>query len=177
MDVWAQRSIFKGFGVIEIPTQLLNACPLCRQSFGLFYLPYGDEATEKTKTYKLYQILKSRFWGIAKPRSVKQLNLYFSACGFIAEMLSDHNNILSKEDIDFDVKIRVAKENPSMIKRFKVVSGITYVEPISVAFKNMKHLTACKYFDKAFPIMGKMVEIETEELIIRVKQAMKQGEK
>ena len=158
--------------MIEIPTQLLNACPICKQSFGMFYSPHGDEAVEKTKTYKLYQILKSRFWGIAKPRSVIQLNLYFSACGFIAEMLSDHNNILSKEDVDFEVKIKVAKENPSMIKRFKLVSGITYIEPISVAFKNMKHLEACKYFDKAFLIMSKMVKIDTEELITRVKQQM-----
>ena len=159
--------------MIEIPTQLLNACPLCKQGFGLFYLPYGDEAVEKTKTYRLYQILKSKFWGIAKPRSVKQLNTYFAACGFVAEMLSDHNNILSKEDIDFDVKVRVAKENPWMIKRFKVVSGITYVEPISVAFRNMKHLESISFFGKAFEILATMVDMDTEELIMKVKERMR----
>ena len=158
--------------MIEIPTQLKNSCPICGQNFGLYYFPYGDEAQEMSKGYKLFQILKSKFWGIAKPRSVKQLNTYFACCKLSSEILSDHNNIFSKEDIDFEVKTRVAKDNPSMIKRFKMISGVMYIEPISVAFRNMKHLEACKFFDKGFPIMGKMVQMDSEELIEKAQEKM-----
>jgi len=158
--------------MIEIPTQIRDTCPMCKQSFGLFYMPYGDEAIEKSKGYKLFQILKSRFWGIKKPRSVAQLNTYFACCGLVSELLSDHTNIISKGDVDFEVKTRVAKDNPGMIKRFKVVGGITYIEPISVSFSNMKHLEACKYFDKAFPIMASLVKLTDEKLITMTQQRM-----
>lgn len=158
--------------MIEIPTQLRNKCPVCDQGFGWYFLAYGDEAQEKSKTYTLYQILKNKIWGIKKPRSVKQLNTYWACCNLAAEMLSDHENILSKDDVDFDVKTRVAKDNPAMIKRFKIISGITYIEPISVAFANLKHLEACKYFDKAFPVMSKMVNLDSEELIMKAQEKM-----
>lgn len=158
--------------MIEIPTQLMSNCPICGQNFGLFYLPYGDEAQEKSKGYKLYQILKSKFWGIAKPRSVKQLNTYWACCKLASEILSDHNNIFSKDDIDFEVKTKVAKDHPAMIKRFKMISGVMYIEPISVAFRNMKHLEACKFFDKGFPIMGKMVKMSSDRLIAETQERM-----
>lgn len=159
--------------MIEIPTQLLNVCPLCNQSFGLFFMPHGDEAQEESKAYKLYQILKSKFWGIAKPRSVIQLNLYWACCKLVSELLSDHENILDESDIDFDIKIRIAKKKPAMIKRFKFVNGIYHMAYISVAFRNMKHLEACKYFDSAFPMLGKDVGMDEDELIMKAKARMK----
>lgn len=159
--------------MIEIQTQLLTNCPLCGQNFGLFYLPHGDESIEESKKYKLNQILKNKISGIAKPRSIEQLNTYWACCKLVAELVSDHNNIFSKNDIDFEVKTKVSKNHPSMIKRFKMISGIMYIEPISIAFKNMKHLTACNFFDKAFPVMGDMVQMSPEELIEKAQEKMK----
>lgn len=159
--------------MIEIQTQLLSNCPLCGQNFGLFYLPHGDESVEESKKYKLNQILKSKFWGISKPRSVKQINTYFACCKLVSEMVSDHENIFTKEDIDFEIKTKVSKDHPAMIKRFKMISGIMYIEPISIAFRNMRHLIACRFFDFAFPIMAEMVQMDSEELIEKAQEKMR----
>ena len=158
--------------MIEIPVQLNDKCLICKQSFGYYYLPHGEEAQEKSKVHKLFQILKAKFWGIKKPRSVAQLNTYFACCNTVAELLSDHENILSKDDVDFDTKTRVAKNNPSMIKRFKVIGGITYIEPISISFENLKHLEACNFFDAAFQVMATAVRLEVDELIALAKSKM-----
>ena len=135
--------------------------------------PYTDECKEALKKYKHNQILRAKIYGVEKERSYKQLNLYWACCGFVAEQLSDHESLWSRNDVDFEVKIRVAKDNPAMIKRFKSVDGVVYMEPISIAIPNLPHLEACKFFDKGMPIMGKLVNMTTEELIRETQARMK----
>lgn len=158
--------------MIEIPVQLRHKCPICDQGFGWYYLAHGDEAQEKSKAHTLYQILRAKISGIKKPRSVPQLNTYWACCTLVAELLSDHENIFSKEDIDFKTKIRVARKKPAIIKRFISDKGVVFMEPISIAFANMNHLEACGYFDIAFPVMGAMVELEAEDLIAKAQERM-----
>lgn len=71
------------------------------------------------------------------------------------------------------MKIRIAKKKPALIKRFKVISGMTYMQPISTSFDNMKHLEACKYYDLAIPEMAKMCEMAADDLIALAKSKMK----
>ena len=158
--------------MIEIQTQLRSACPVCACNFGYYFLAHGDEAQEQCKTYNLHQVLRSKFWGIRKPRSATQLNLYWSCCKLVAELLSDHENILDKDDVDFDVKIRVAKAKPAMIKRHKFVNNIYHMSYISIAFRNMKHLDACKYFDSAMPMLADMVGLDEDGLIEQAQSRM-----
>ena len=158
--------------MIEIATQKKSECPACQHRF-VFLLPFSQEDIEELKNYNLNQVLKNRITGNLKERSLLQLRLYWGGCRYLAIQLSDHENILTAEDIDFEIKTRVAKENPSMIKRFKMITGIMYIEPISIAMVNMKHLEACKYFDKAFPMMGDMVGKTIDEFIALVKGSFK----
>jgi len=149
----------------EIFTQIRDTCPICKQSFGLFYLPYQEQDREASKEFKLFQIVRNKIFGFKKERSLKQLGLYWDRCTHVAELLSDHENQLTKEDVDFDLKVQIAKKHPSMIKRFKVINGIVYMEPLSIKFENMEHLKACKYFDLAFDLMAKWLGISTKELL------------
>ena len=156
---------------INIPIQLRHTCPACEFRYW-HYIPYGDEALEKSKEHMVYQVLESKITGTERERSIVELNTYWACCGLAAELLSDHNKILSKQDVDFDVKMRVAKDNPSMIKRFKMIDGIVYIEPISISLANMKRLESRKYFPKAFPIMAGMVDMDEEKLVAEAKSRM-----
>lgn len=131
---------------------------------GILY-PYTDQDREALKQFKENQVLVGKLKGYKKPRSLQQLGLYWNRCDFVAQLLSDHEHQWSREDIDFEVKIRVAKQNPAMIRRYKALDGVMYMEPISIAFVNMDHLVACKYFDKAFPVMAKMIGATVEDLL------------
>ena len=157
---------------ISIPTQLRKQCPAC-DFYYPHIIPYGDEAEEKLKEFLLYQILESKFTGTKRERSIAQLGLYWKCCTVVAELLSDHNNQWEKEDIDFEVKITVGKKNPWMIKHFKMVNGIPYIEPISISFPNLKVLDANKYFDKAFRELADMAQMTEDELVALAKSKMR----
>ena len=58
------------------------------------------------------------------------------------------------------------------MKRIKVVSGIVYIEPISIAFQNLDHLEANKFFDKGFKELAGMVEMDEDELVAQAKARM-----
>ena len=120
---------------------------------------------ELFRAYEVNQILRAKLTGHRKPRSVLQLRLYWAVCNQVAQLLSDHENQFTRNDIDFEVKIRVAKKHPSMIRRFKLVGGIVYMEPISISFANMPHLEACNYFDFAFGVMADMIGTTVDELL------------
>jgi len=154
----------------EIFCQIRDTCPICKQGFGIFYLPFQDQDREASKEFKLFQVVKTRIFGFKKERSLRQLGLYWNRCTHVAELLSDHENQYTKEDIDFEVKVKVAKKSPSLIKRFKSVDGIVYMEPISIAFVNMQHLEACRFFPLAWPVMAKMINVSEEELLTMAKK-------
>ncbi len=154
--------------MIEIATQKKERCPACPHKF-VYLLPFSEEDVEALKAYPFNKLLKDRITGSLKERSLIQLRLYWGGCRFLAIQVSDHENILSAEDIDFEIKTKVAKENPAMIKRFKMIGGIVYIEPISIAMVNMKHLDACKFFDCAFPLMSEMIGKTADEFIALAK--------
>lgn len=118
--------------------------------------PFAEEDREKIREFKKFQVLRAKLYGIKKPRSLQQLALYWVACGKVADNLEDK----SKEQIDFEVKIALKH-----IKSFKVVEGITYIEVGSISFANLDHIESCNFFDRAFPVMAKMIGITTEELL------------
>lgn len=153
---------------IKIPLQLRH-----QQGTGLYYAPYGDEAIEKSGEFALYQIVEGTLKGTKKERSIAQHGLYWACCTLVAELVSDHENIYSKEDIDFKIKLIIGQKHPWMIKQFKVVKGIAYIELISISFANMKRLEANKFFDKAFPELATLPGLTEDELIARAKARMK----
>ena len=137
------------------------------------YHPYTDVCKEASKEFADNQVIRGKLYGVKKERSLQQLNTYWACCGFVAEQLSDHLKIWTRNDVDFEVKIRVAKENPAMIKRFKSVDGIVYMEPISIAIPNLPHIMACKYFDRAFPVIGSLIGMDDKSLIRETQARMK----
>uniref|UniRef100_A0A6M3XCB5 Uncharacterized protein n=1 Tax=viral metagenome TaxID=1070528 RepID=A0A6M3XCB5_9ZZZZ len=127
--------------------------------------PFSDEDAELLKEYRPNQIVKSKLYGDVKPRSMIQLAKYWVLCGKLGEMLSEGDTRYSKDDIDFEVKTTVAKEHPALIKRFKMIDGALYIEPISISFANMKHLEATNFFNLAYPVMSKLAGITKEQLM------------
>jgi len=156
--------------MIEIQTQLHEQCPICKQSFGLFFLPYGDEAVEKAKEYKVFQILRSLFYGVTKPRSVAQLNTYWACCTFVAQS-ADDPKINTKEKVDFMCRVELNFVDPNVI--YVKLDGTVVRGYRSIALKNLRHIEATKYFDGAFGLMADILGVTPEKLIENVKANMR----
>jgi hypothetical protein len=136
------------------------------QKRGKTLVPFSEEDLEALREYKENQVLRAKLSGAEKPRSYQQLKMYWSCCRTVAENLEG----VTKDDVDFEVKIQVAKKHPSMIRRFHSVQGVVYMEPISIAFHNMKHLEANNFFNQAWPIMAQMIGVTTDELLANANQ-------
>ena len=158
--------------MIEIATQTKDQCPACQHSF-VYLMPFSEEDIDELKTYPFHKILKNKITGELKERSLIQLRLYWGACRFLAKQLSDHQHQFDAADIDFEIKRRVAKKAPALVKVFNLLDGGNAVGFISIAMKNMKHLEACRYFDKAYPLMGDMIGKTADEFVVLVKASFK----
>ncbi len=162
--------------MIELFSQLRDLCPVCKAKIGPYYLPHTDDDMEKAKGHKLFQIVRMRVFGIKHPRSLAQLNLYFAGCKFIADS-SDNRQWNTKNRVDFQCRVGAHLVDPDLVvvKR----DGSVHFSYLSIAFKNMAHLTACHYFDQAWGIMTdfwnatKKEKITSDELVEMVKQSMK----
>jgi len=150
--------------MIDIPAQLLNKCPVCSNSFGNFFVPSGDDAEGKAKDFLPNQIVRCKIAGTKKARSIIQLNLYWKCCEIVADSLDGE----SKDSIDFSTKVGL-----KFIKSFRVCNGQTFVEVDSISFKNLSHIVACNYFDRAFPFLAKLIKIDEDTLISEAKSRMK----
>jgi hypothetical protein len=117
---------------------------------------FSVEDVEKLKEFKPHQLLRAKLYGVKKPRSYNQLKLYWACCNAVAENLEEY----TKEDVDFEVRTELR-----FIKHFKLVKGITYVELRSISYAELSHIEACNFFDRAFPIMAKMIGVTTEKLL------------
>lgn len=115
-----------------------------------------QEDMQALKNYHPNQILRAKLTGIKKPRSYLQLKMYWACCRTVSENLEGK----SKEDIDFDVKLALKH-----IKAFRIVNGVTMVEVGSISFENLPHLEACNFFERAWPVMAKMIGVTEEELL------------
>lgn len=118
--------------------------------------PCSEEDLKALKNYHVNQIVRAKITGVQKPRSYEQLKLYWACCKAVADNLEGK----SKEDIDFDVKVSLRH-----IRAFRIVNGVTMIEVDSISFANLTHLEACNFFDRAFPVMAKMIGVTTDELL------------
>ena len=155
--------------MIEIQTQIRNQCPVCRATFGPFYLPYGPESVDKTKEYRLNQIVNNKITGSTKERSLAQLGTYFAVCQAVADN-TDHPRWNTKKKTDFQCRVETDFRDPDVVAVKK--NGDVVFQYRSISFDNLKHIEACNYFDQAFAIMAKFLGVDVDTLIRMAKDNM-----
>ena len=125
-------------------------------------MPFSDEDSEVLKDYKDHQILKVRLSGFKKPRSLIQLKLFWACCRTVSENTEDqHWN--TAEKVAFQIK--VALQFVDMSRTIVDSKGNVHLWYRSIAFKNLGHMEACRFFDRAFPIMAKKIGISVDKLL------------
>ena len=120
-------------------------------------VPFSEEDLEAIKAFHENQPIKVKMIGVEAPRSYLQLSMYKKLCRVVAGNLDGQ----SMEDVDFFVKVELKH-----LKGFRVMpNGATFIEVDSVGYASLKHLEACKFFDRAWPVMAKMIGVTVDELL------------
>ena len=160
----------------ELFAQIRDNCPACKIGFGEYFLPFNDEDREKAKAYKLFQVVKLKVSGFKKERSLKQLGLYWAACGWSADN-TDNKQWNTKEKVDFHCRVEAHFVNPDLVV-VKPDGSVQFCYR-SIAFKTLEHVEACNYFDRAFQTMTDFYnathkeKITVDEFIELVKESMR----
>jgi hypothetical protein len=118
--------------------------------------PFSEEDLELLREFKPNQLLRAKLYGVKKPRSYQQLKLYWACCQTVADNLENK----SKEDVDFATRVEL-----KFIKNFKVEKNLTYIELRSISFKELPHIMACNYFERAFKVLARMIGVKENVLL------------
>lgn len=124
-------------------------------------LPFSAEDKAVLSGFSDNQVLRVKVSGTTKQRSLTQLRTYWRACKKVAINTTDFR-WNSKDKTDFQCRVALHFVDPS----------ITVVRPDgqvvfryrSISFVNLKHIEACRYFDRALEIMALKIGVEVEEL-------------
>jgi len=127
----------------------------------------------KAREHKPNQIVRLKVYGVQKPGSVIQMNLYWACCQTVANVMNDldRKEWNTKNKVDFGCRVELHFVDPELV----IVRPDKSVQfhYRSIAFKNLKHIERCSYFDEAFKVMAKVIDNTVEMLQEMAKSNMK----
>lgn len=127
------------------------------QRHGSTLHPFDPESAEIIKEFYENQPIRVKMSGIKKPRSYQQLKMYWKLCEIVAE---NKNEFADKYDVDWQIRVDLKH-----IGRMTVQGNKVIVECKSISFSELDHIEACNYFDRAFDLMAKWLNVSRDELI------------
>ena len=134
---------------------------------GLKFHPYTEADIEATREYKNNQIVRCDVYGVEKPRSLRQLRLYWATCNVVAEN-TENPQFDNKDKVDFQCRVALHFVDPNTVAVRP--DGQVVFKYRSIAFKNLKHIEACNYFNRSFKFMADFLGVTDVKLIEMVKE-------
>lgn len=124
--------------------------------------PFSQEDLEILQEFKDNQVVTVKVQGVQKERSYQQLKLFWACCRAVAENTNDqHWN--NKDKVAFQVK--VVLQFVDMDQTIVDSKGNVHLHYRSISFKNLPHMEANNFFDRAFVVMAKKLSITPAQLL------------
>jgi len=120
-------------------------------------IPFDPETLENIKGYYENQPIRVKMYGIKRPRSYQQLKAYWKLCEVVADHLDQFSD---KYDVDWELRVKLKH-----IGRMTVSGNKVIVECKSISFSQLEHIEANRYFDRAFELMAKWLNVPVEDLM------------
>ena len=98
------------------------------------------------------------------PRSVQQIKTYYRLCQLVVDN-TENPDFNTKNKVDLQLRVKLGWCNEPF-----VINNRVQFNPKSISFKEMRHLEACRYFERAFETISKFLDVPLEELIDRTKR-------
>jgi hypothetical protein len=132
------------------------------QFTGKAFFPYTARDEEDAAEFKTNQICRLQIYGAEKARSAPQLKMFWVLCKRVTENTDDqHWN--TEEKVAGQVK--VALNFIDMSKTFVDPQGNVHLHYRSISYKELKHMEACRFFDRAWPVLANKIGITVDELL------------
>lgn len=129
-------------------------------------IPFDLESEEALSNFRVNQPLVGAIHGTNKERSVVQLNLYWKACEVFAENTNESDKNTKKKA---DWWLRNHLKFFDYDYTFVGPDGSVSFKVKSISFKNLKHILACDYFNRAHEAMAAYLDVPVDVFINEVK--------
>ncbi len=132
------------------------------------FTPWTEIDFDCSDSYKENQVIQFKATKSNVPyRSLLQLRKYWVVCTIVAQQMSDDSSWNTKKKVDLQSKITL--EFYDHEKTIEVIekdgSYRVILTPFSIAVKNLKHIEACFYFDRAFEFLADVMNVSYDELM------------
>jgi hypothetical protein len=128
-------------------------------------IPFDEQSKDDLAEFKPNQIVICKVSGTRKERSLTQLKTYWAACSMVSEN-TDHPKWNSRIKTDWQIRNRLLFYDHDLTL---VINGYVTFKVRSISFRNLKHIEACNYFDRAFDLMASFLKTDRETFINEVK--------
>jgi len=125
-------------------------------------VPNSQEDSEILREFQTNKLLRIKVYGVKKPRSVLQLNMFWACCQTVTDNTQD-GQWNTKEKVAFQVK--VALNFVDLNKTIVDPKGNVHFHYRSISFKQLPHMEACRFFDRAWEIMAAKIGVTVDKLL------------
>ena len=120
---------------------------------------FSEEDADAISEFPVHKLLRAKITGALKPRSYDQLKLFWSACRTVSENKDDEN--FATENLVAEwVKVKL-----KFIDYWMVIDGSVHIKTRSISYKELPHMEACNFFDRAFDVLAKSIGVTKDELL------------
>ena len=125
--------------------------------------PFSQEDLDIFNEYKDNQVIRIKSTGVQKPRSMAQLRMFWACCRTVAENTNDqHWNHEDKVAFQIKVELQFVDTTKTIVDRH----GQVHLHYRSIAFKNLAHMEACRFFERAWPVMAKKLSTKEHKVTV-----------
>jgi len=136
------------------------------------FVPNTEDGQSAAKELHENRVVRHRIttMGAEKQRSVIQLNLLMASCQFFADN-TENPQWDTKEKVKFQLKVATDFRDPNTV----IVSpdGQIHFLYRSFSFAELKHMDACRIFERCYDILCHGLGMDLDDFITAVKSTMR----
>jgi len=131
-------------------------------------LPFSVEDLDAIRELPVQVAIRSKFAVARKQRSYQQLKLWRACCRTVAANTDDPN---------WDHYLKVAEQVKLILRYVKswmvTPDGTVHIVTQSLSYADLGHLEACRFFERAWPILADKIGVTVEQLLAETESEMR----
>jgi len=130
-------------------------------------LPFSVEDLDAIRELPVQVAIRSQFAVARKQRSYQQLKLWWACCRQVAENTDDPNWDHPKKVAE---QVKLALQ---YLDSYMVANGVVHLVTGSLGYDAIGHLEACRFFERAWPILADKIGVTVEDLLAETESEMR----
>ena len=140
---------------------------------GPYLAPFSQEDADALAGLEPGAVIRARLTGARKQRSYRQLALYWACCNEVAahaviEVTTPDGEVIERPDPNWATPELVSEQVKLALRHLSswcvTPAGEVHLVTGSIGYATLGHLEACRFFERAWPLLAERLGITVAEL-------------